>query len=545
MFILFGPCELYATNINEFRFEFFDFFGIMFLLFVFACVISCFILFTLSENLANCVTKTVALFDIMFYVQYFLNGKMNLLDGTEEVSTSSLVLNSLIWILFFGVAILFLRLCNLEKYSRMNYIAYACMTMQIIACVSLIPNIRHVENEKYMFTNEDEFTVSENENILVLVLDCFSNDVIPHLNNDSTKSLKCLHDFTYFDNANSVYEATFMSLANVLTGSTYDTNCSYLEWGDSIWSSEQCELFYRKLKEKNYKVHIYTDDLLAASNPENIASKIDNYKKVNVGDKNIDYQRVVKLFIKSSCYKFFPYAVKNRFYYDGDMFNDCINIEYKDEGQAPIKRNAEYYQNLIEQGLTTSENSNYFVIQHLRGLHPPYNIDENGNYVEKGGQITAAIGCMLLVEEYLSQLKRLGIYDNSTIIIMSDHGNQKQCEGVQPIFFIKCKNEKHEEFINNSAPISYEDFIPTIMQIIGVETEQRSIFDYDESEYRKRVMYVRGFEKSFDKVNRAISGGESNINVLYKYEYVGNCNDLIDLEKKKIYDIIPLYEYPN
>ncbi len=542
MFLFFGPYELIATNVEEFEFGFadvaFGLIGIMLLM----CVVSGVILLLCPVKVKKIIVKIVVILDIMFYIQYFLNGQMGLLDGTNSIGTKKMVFNMGAWSVVLGVAgyCIFVRHMESKKYVWM--LPYLCMLVQCVACVSLIPKFIGQEKEQWAFTNKEEFTISQNENIIVLVLDCFSNEVIQKMDE---KELDFLRDFTFYDNANSVYEATFTSFANLLTGQPYDTTCSYLEWGNQIWEDEKCSFYYDKLKEKNYKVHLYTDDLLECKDPVNIASKVDNYEKIENQTKTINYLRMEKLFVKSSCFKFFPSIVKTRFYVDGDMMNECVDIPEGNEQQKPIKRNAEYYQVLRNQGLRLNDDSNYMIVQHLRGLHPPYNIDDTGKYVEDGEQMGAAQGCLLVVDEYLNLLKQLEKYDDSIIIVMSDHGNQKQCEGVQPIFFVKNRSEKHNQMVVNSAPISYEDFMPTIMKCIGVDTKEKTIYDFVTEEKRNRVMYIRGYDEKYPEVERAISGGKSSINILYKYEYTGDSQTLNELEKEKKYEVVPLSEYPN
>lgn len=427
------------------------------------------------------------------------------------------------------------------------YFPYAITAMQFVACISLMINFKNIDdNEKWIFTNKDELVVSSQQNILVLVLDCFSNEVIPWLKQDYPESLECLNDFVYFDNANSVYEATFMSLAYVLTGMEYDTTCSYLDWGDNAWGSEYCENIYNSLHDKNYKVRIYSTDVLGARNQENIAEKIDNYEKVEFLYGNTNYLNLMQVFLRSSLYKYLPLGLKSYFYISDEMFNKNADVVYSKEYELPIRTNYDYYSALINEGLKLEDkDTNYFIMEHLRGLHPPYNIDENGVFVENGERISAARGCMLIVTEYIAQLKKLGVYDNSTIIIMSDHGNQGQCEGVQPIFFIKERNRRSQEMEVRSAPISFEDIMPTILYEAGILNGQKTIYDYENTEIRERRMYIRGYDENVKSVERSISGGVSSINVLYKYTYTKDEQDLIDQEKAKVYEEIVLSEYPN
>jgi arylsulfatase A-like enzyme len=82
---------------------------------------------------------------------------------------------------------------------------------------------------------------------------------------------------------------------------------------------------------------------------------------------------------------------------------------------------------------------------HLNGAHAPYTLDENGNSVssQDGTAIDQYVGCMRLVFYYIQMLQDIGMYDNSTIIITADHGENYVTEELEqntnPILFIKPK----------------------------------------------------------------------------------------------------------
>jgi hypothetical protein len=142
---------------------------------------------------------------------------------------------------------------------------------------------------------------------------------------------------------------------------------------------------------------------------------------------------------------------------------------------------------------------NQLVIAHLTGLHNPLNIDENGNSVPDDSVTIeqSQQGINLMLEEYFNQLKALGKYDESTIIITSDHGRYFDTYDLQPLYLIKPANSQ-EEFAINSAPISSEDFIPTILDIIDQDYSKygTSIFDWNDGESRERQSYFpnNGFD---------------------------------------------------
>lgn len=73
---------------------------------------------------------------------------------------------------------------------------------------------------------------------------------------------------------------------------------------------------------------------------------------------------------------------------------------------------------------------------HTYGTHSPINIDRDGNYVTKGKDGDKALEDMTYfilkrTGELLGELKRKGVYDNSFIMLIADHGN---IESSHPVF---------------------------------------------------------------------------------------------------------------
>lgn len=549
MYFVFGPLEIYFSNLQDIPFVFNDFiFGILeiFLLFV---VVFSFLHIFLKKKYFNISMCFAVWWGIGSYIQYFSNGKMRIWDGSEGVYKGA-IFNLILW----GALLVIIWMLYKKKRELWKILlekgAYVIIVMQMVAVTSLIMTAPKEAfdrvNNQYTFSGNGTYTVSGRDNIIVLVLDCFSNQNIEPLLEKYPDALDGLNDFIYYNNANSVYESTFVSLTHLLTGEQYDVGIPYYEWCDRAWSSESAESLFGTLKEKQYKTHIYTNDLLYGNHPEYISDKVDNFSELKVANVYVDKKKIAKLLFKGSTYRYVPDLLKKYIAVNTDSFSDTVQIEYA-EAEMVMNKNYEYYEGLIKNELITDENFNYFIVQHLRGTHMPYWTDENGAYIEEGTLLETARGCMLIVQEYIAQLKMLGVYDNATIFIMSDHGDQQTCEGGQPILFVKRANSNQENMKISSAPVSYEDFIPTLLDVLGKEEQVNgeSFFEIKESEERERVMYIRQWDDEYPAVQRSISGGESSINVLYKYIYRGDSLELQRVGREEPIEIIPLVEYPN
>ncbi len=106
---------------------------------------------------------------------------------------------------------------------------------------------------------------------------------------------------------------------------------------------------------------------------------------------------------------------------------------------------------------------------------------------------------MRIVYEYLDQLRAIGLYDNSEIIITADHGQnylnepqQLQKRGLNkntssPILLIKKRNSSGPLCISY-APVSHDEFCATVIESVGANSDAygRSYDDIEENENRIR-----------------------------------------------------------
>lgn len=126
----------------------------------------------------------------------------------------------------------------------------------------------------------------------------------------------------------------------------------------------------------------------------------------------------------------------------------------------------------------------------------------------------------MLAAEYINQIKESGSYDDSTIIIMTDHGTGRNA---QPIFFMKEPHETHDVMQENNAPITYEELMPTIVELLGEDYSVfgQSFHEFKQDEVRHRVFYDRTYDTEYPDVKR-YDGMQGGANIYYKYEYDGN-----------------------
>ena len=113
---------------------------------------------------------------------------------------------------------------------------------------------------------------------------------------------------------------------------------------------------------------------------------------------------------------------------------------------------------------------------HLVGTHTPYTMDAQGNLNEEGTSLEdQTLGTFHILSEYLRQLKQLGVYDQSTIIVTADHGewyltDEPLTEPTSPIIFVKPAQDAGADAAPcaiSQEPASHKDLQATMLKGMG------------------------------------------------------------------------------
>ena len=142
------------------------------------------------------------------------------------------------------------------------------------------------------------------------------------------------------------------------------------------------------------------------------------------------------------------------------------------DNNAYILDDVSYFESLKNQGLriNDSSESGTFRIIHLEGAHQPYIMDENGNRASSTLE-QQCLGSLRIVSEYLAQLKRLGVYDNTTFILTADHGfwglEPDISAATTPILLVKPAKSTEDSYLTSEVPTGHLDIPATIIESAG------------------------------------------------------------------------------
>ena len=412
------------------------------------------------------------------------------------------------------------------------------LLVQTVAVISLLVtnpySVSAGARRMYVLSSEKEFSVAPGKNIIVLILDRYGNKAYENMLEEEPEAGEILKDFTFYNNANSEYNYTFPSLTHMLTmADPMVSSTTTDQYKEQAWSSNGfgcSEVFLERLHKKGYTYNFYTGSGSAIyKDASYLQGSVDNVEEMDATSYRIDHGYMFYIMTKSSLLKYAPYPLKpyleiQSFYYDG-----IVSFEGMD---YCISDNGEYYSILKEQGLAVDESmENALIITHLNGIHNPLTINEKAESVPADTVTTMQVqkGLNVILEEYLQQLKDLGVYDDATIIITADHGQYLDTLDLQPIYFLKPAGQTRDKMSVNTAPISSGDFLPTILELTGEKgalqehsimlgfTTHKSIFAWEPGDMRERTTsYLH--------------------NGLDTYRYTGDRDDLTDAVEKGIFE---------
>jgi len=476
------------------------------------------------------------------YVQYmFMNKRLDMI-GMEEYDWKGqagyAVFNGIVWLFIIAVPLLMLKFNN-KLWQKLTTIVPAVMlALHGMTAVTMITTTKNDifgnHNHAYMTTDE-MYTVSRHKNVIVLVFDAADNRYIEKIMDEHPEKMDGFKDFTVYTNTCSVYDFTTMSFAQMFSGVDFDNTLTGSEFFEKAWQGPKAKAFYGGLHDMGYRVNAYNMNGGTASDWKDIFDNAAySEKAVKIKPDIIHRRKMRQHFHSLEMYRALPFAAKRLVDDERLTFENIVIFDF----------GYKYYENsdfLDHEKLEQADNDdNYFIIQHTEGTHYPCD-----TYAEMDT-------CFEITRSYMEQLKDMGVYDDSVIIVTSDHGEHSSGEtGATPIFMIKEANTTHDSFEVNNAPIYFTDLLSTFAINAGFDKETAekefgsSIYDFDENSVRERTWYDRTEDPDYPKTK--IYGNQmyrSNCNTFYGYTYTGNADDLDEkVANGDVTEIYPMKEF--
>ncbi|MCH5344669.1 MAG: sulfatase-like hydrolase/transferase [Acetatifactor sp.] len=417
-------------------------------------------------------------------------GNLPPLDGTEinwDDYSFGRIQSVVLWIVITALFCAMLKIFHMDKFCKAANVVGICMTlMLLVTMISVcITTKGYVNKIDAAVTTRDEFVMSEDTNFVILLLDSIDSETLYDMLESHPEYSETFEDFTYYPNTMGVYPYTLHSIPFIFSGVWYENEIPFQEYNVNAYKDSP---FFELLEDKGYELDVYEDEMplldrsiLRFSNVINKQYKINSF---------IDF---AKWEVELVGIRYAPYDLKKRCIFNRNSFLELRDI---DDDYTPFdSSNPSFYEALQEKDITYSSTKR-FKFFHLEGAHIPFQYDKDVNFTEGGTYESSVEASMTITQAYLDKLKAAGVYDNSVIIVMADHGysvtDPLGFDRQNPILFIKGLGEHHEMDISN-IPISYEDLQETYVRLLNGGSGG-NIVDYREDSQRERRFLYYDFE---------------------------------------------------
>ena len=500
MLFLYEPIVMYGTNINDFWFDLSTIISPLIILFISSLIIIS-ILFSLLYYFNNRFFKGKRIYELILLISYailfsiyiegnYLSIMLPALDGslTWDGHTLSKVLSIIIWILpimiffFLGKRKTYESVINVSKYFSLG------ITVMLIASlfsVLMSSNALSIKKKPLLLTKENLMSKSKDTNFYILVLDTIDSLNFANIVKQSDYQ-DTFNDFTYFPDTVGAYLYTRDSIPFILSNKWNLNEEDFLTYINKALDSSS---LFQNLQEKKYSINIYDTELIWDSEKRNI---IDNKIPFEGKIAKISFYKQV---LKYDLYKYLPFQLKKYSRIETLDFNVCKSSA---SSNYFTWNNIDMYNNLDDE--MNEKEEKIFKFIHLEGAHPPFNSDKDLNIISNGTHEQKEMATLKLINKFINTLKNNNSYDNSIIIIMSDHGiNEENLLGRQnPILYIKGLNEQHEMLTSDLA-ISYDYLSDIYNDLLNGKKSSELLQNYEFPETRKFILYRYLDEKHMEE----------------------------------------------
>ena len=432
----YGPLSIYLPNAGEFEFPLSLIFllvgGFSLLVFVVVMLLG----FALPKKLYTFCKLLLFGVSCAIYVQGNLlknNYGTGVLDGTSidwGAYKGYGIMNSLIWIAIIAVPFVIYFVTKKNKKIISPLIIYISLFVTIIQIPPFVMQTNDAikamksKGEEITITTEGIYDLGSNHNIIIYVLDTADGKYFEEYINSHNEFKDNLGGFVQYNNALSAGGRTILSMPLFMSGEPFENEQIYSGYIDEICTNRNA---FSVLNNHGYDVRSFSEPLFYSASASNYISNIKQQAQ------EISEKILTKKLYKVTLFKYMPHFAKKRFWFDTAEFTEAY-VGYNIYNNV---KDFDFYDNYYESKFKTDTNyTNTMRLYHLRGLHSPYDMDANGKRSEKRTSIEEVMeGQMHNINDMLVDLKGNNLYENATIIITADHGNEDKAQ--HPLLLIK------------------------------------------------------------------------------------------------------------
>ena len=437
---VFGPFDIYYGNMGEFRYSLIDFLPLCAIAAFLIAAIIFGVLLLVRGKAYNIISGFILGAAVLLFVQRsFMNMGVDALVGdgvgTYGVDIVPLTVNTAIWIIGIGGAITATVILSKKHGEIIETVTVIAMITLIgmqgvsMAIYSITTDVwvkadqRNQTTDVLSFEGIDSF--AEGNNVVVFIVDRFDASYYEKILETDPEFFDELDGFTCYTDYTSLYCRTYPAVASILTGKDNDFFTTREEYFKSAYGEDN---YLTTLKENGYSINLYTKQYYAYDSASVMSDYVDNVAKV--AGYYIDEPLLLAFdMARLSFSSYLPFCAKGAMgYMSTPAFNDhaVYELANKDGNKDIIPYDSDLktvYDTICESEFTTVEQRGKFIFIHIDGCHTPIEYDENWDpTIEYDTDVAIKLN-FTIISEYIKEMKRLGIYDDATIVITGDHAD--------------------------------------------------------------------------------------------------------------------------
>lgn len=488
-----APCETIVGSNNSMAISIGDAWWLLTIACLILTLVGAILVSFLRGKAYAIILAAICAFGLCCYIQaMFLNIDLPIADGATIDwiwYRKEALLSEIVWISVFVALIVLAVMQPRALHLTVLGMSLALLIVQGVGVGSLLVSSTQRQSgvevlpNDIIVTEDGLFDASDKNNVIVFVLDTYDTRYLEHLvDGDYPNLLDEFTGFTWYKNCSGSMIPTRYAVPYLLSNTLPAKGQTWDDYNrDRLADSN----FIEDIDAAGYSIGLYTDSTgVKGMDPSLAWPKIGN-RVINLEAKtaaSFNQPGILKGSVIMALYRDLPWSLKPFFRFDTDYINGLTlrRTSTVEDHIAYALDDDAYYKKLKENGLSISEDDNAgaFKFIHMQGAHYPFTLDENA--VEVGVNSTdmykQCVGSMRIVEEYLRQLKELGLYDDATIIITADHGDwyltdQPLQDPTAPYMLVKQGHQTHEEasapYTISMAPVSHMDFCASVIKAVG------------------------------------------------------------------------------
>jgi hypothetical protein len=278
-------------------------------------------------------------------------------------------------------------------------------------------------SEKIQIDERGKFELSKERNVILLILDEFQGDLFPELLEQDPSFNEKFDGFVYFPDTVAGASFTEIAVPFLLTGELYDNSLPRSQFLAQAFTRQAIS---KLLLEAGFDAELYPWEALANDVIHQRRGIASNFKRHLASPAYRKELREYALLLDVALFRQAPHALKRHLYDQGRW-----GWRELAAGRKTEKRRVSYTDNnpslheLI--GKTrASKDVPAFKAYHFAGAHIPlHDYRGTGQTVEytRANYLQVYSHLLTLVAEYLVRLKEIGVYDDTMVFVVGDHGS--------------------------------------------------------------------------------------------------------------------------